>query len=167
MSYALSYDWTQTAEDAAVRSIPRRSTTGKTKLMLFSLGMAAIAMGLSGSAIAWRWSQYQALDTALMADTSPVQVSLPPEDFADAEVIHGRLVVLTPPAYDSRAVPAAAQVQSPDLVRALEAPVPGTSAAEVATPDETAADTATPDVDDGVSADPLYYDAPVAEPESF
>jgi hypothetical protein len=163
MSHALYYDWTQTAEDAAVRFRPRPRTTA----LQVSLVAAVIAMALSGSAVAWRWSQFADLDTEMNAYMSPVQVSLPPEDFADAQVIHGRLEVLPPPAYANVAVPTAGQVQSPDLVQALEASAPETPAAEVATPDESEADTAAPMVDESVSADPLPYDAPVTEDRSF
>lgn len=166
MSHALYYDWTQTAEDAAVRFRPRPRTTA----LQVSLVAAVIAMASSGSAVAWRWSQFADLDTEMNAYMSPVQVSLPPEDFADAQVIHGRLEVLPPPVYaqgSAQPVTAAGQVQSPDLVQALEASAPETPAAEAATPDESETDTAAPMVDESVSADPLPYDAPVTEDRSF
>jgi hypothetical protein len=93
--------------------------------LLISLAAAAIAMGLSGTAIAWRWAQYDAIDTAEIAYQSPQQVSLPPEDFAGAQVIHGRLVVLTQPVYafaptPQNVVPLSAKVESSATVEALE-----------------------------------------------
>lgn len=113
------------SEDETTADRFRPRLTGRwPSAMMVSLAVATVAMALSGSAIAWRWSQYAALDTAEIAWQSPQQVSLPPEDFADAQVVHGRLVVLTPPAYAFNsaaptAVPLSARVESSATVDAL------------------------------------------------
>ncbi|HVZ30122.1 MAG TPA: hypothetical protein VG839_06980 [Asticcacaulis sp.] len=110
--------WSESPEGGAfdLCTLPRQSHP-----LAFSLAVAVIAMAISGAAIAWRWQQYEAVDTAAIADTSPVQVSLPPEDFADAQVVHGRLVVLTPPVYAQPAGPMVTLMAREDMPQTAEA----------------------------------------------
>lgn len=150
MSQAATYDWTELPDDDVfhvLHTVPVRHPTHAT--LTFSMIAAVLAAGMSGATIAWKWHQYEAFDTAALAAVAPSQADLPFDGSRDAQVVHDRLVVLTPPVYPQGSAPAretipqASQVLAPALVSALAAPdepTPDATAEEMAPPAELAAD---------------------------
>jgi hypothetical protein len=153
MSQAAYYDWAELPDDAAFRINyeafrPRPSHPTLT----YSMIAAVLFTAMSGATIAWKWHQYEAFDTASLAALAPSQADLPLDGVQDAQVVHSRLVVLTPPVYPQgsaapqRAFPLAAQVPAPALVDTLttqpddDPATDETTAADVAPPDQLAAD---------------------------